>query len=473
MKTSDISPPASDTESTPPESDTESSPPASEKKYSVEIIMAPPQSPHDTNISLHNAPWAVTVELKGVNLDFMEEGLFWTTQNVLFLAGCQDSLDTAATQEEEYYFPWAQNVVRTWELREFPGRPEARSRWHGEVVLRTRSVQTLAGFCLGQLTRQMICRAWVFDDAGKMIFRFNPESTTAMNKNELFDGDPFDLWWLWPMESIIPEEAEGSSRPQAGGGEEKRAPDGRVTDDRVSWPDVAALLCAAPAMSILAVAWGTFVLFTAASTVVLEFGGYKGKREPVCHATENRASWTDLVVRLFTGMAGSFRGVSWLSWKDLVIGVVASVWGVGSFVLLANEVLHNRSELAESFRGVAWPSWGDFVRGAVVGTWGIGCFLLLADEVLHNRSGYIKLFLGRRWPSWSGLIIGVVMSIWGVGIFVLLAREVLHNGPGFLAESFRGVQWPCWWDMVWGAVVGTWGIGCFGLLATRLLWNVL
>lgn len=62
---------------------------------------------------------------------------------------------------------------------------------------------------------------------------------------------------------------------------EKREPEGRLTDGRASWPDVSVLLCAALAMSIMAVAWGIFVLLTAASTVVLEFGGRKGEREPV------------------------------------------------------------------------------------------------------------------------------------------------------------------------------------------------
>lgn len=134
------------------------------------------------------------------------------------------------------------------------------------------------------------------------------------------------------MESIIPEE-EG----------EKREPEGRLTDGRASWPDVSALLCAALAMSIMAVAWGIFVLLTAASTVVLEFGGHKGEREPVCHATEDRTSWTDVVARLFLGLAESFRAVEWPSWKDLVIGAVVSVWGVGGWGLGVSRCLRMRS----------------------------------------------------------------------------------------------------------------------------------
>lgn len=183
---------------------------------------------------------------------------------------------------------------------------------------------------------------------------FHPGDPAA-HKNGLFNRDPpdlrrlspmesiiTDLWRLWPMESIIPEEeGESSSPSQADGGEEKRTPEGRVTDGRVSWPDVAVLVCAAPAMSILAVAGGICVLLTAASTVVLEFGGSKGKSAPVCHATEDRTSWTDVVVRLFTGMAESFQAVKWPCWGELVSGSVVGVWGVGGFGLFATWLLRN------------------------------------------------------------------------------------------------------------------------------------
>lgn len=81
--------------------------------------------------------------------------------------------------------------------------------------------------------------------------------------------------------------------------------------------------------------WGIFVLLTAASTVVLELGGSKGESEPVCHATEDRTSWTDVVVRLFTGLAESFQAVKWPCWGELAFGSVVSGWGVGRFGLFA------------------------------------------------------------------------------------------------------------------------------------------
>lgn len=73
-----------------------------------------------------------------------------------------------------------------------------------------------------------------------------------------------------------------------------------------------------------------------------------------------------MATRVFLGLAESFRAVEGPSWKDLVIGAVVSVWGVGGFALLANEVLHNRF-------GFPWPSWEDFVWGGVVGTWELSC----------------------------------------------------------------------------------------------------
>jgi hypothetical protein len=337
MNALDIPPLSSDTESMPPESDAESSPPESDKTYSVKFVMAPPV---DANISLDNALWAVVVVLRGVDLAFMQQGLLWTTQNFLLLGGYLRSSKSVAMWKDPNW-EWSEDMVRTWELREFPGRPVAESRWSGEIYLCAHSVQTLAGFRLGQLRRQLICGARVTDDAGNQVFQFIPEDPAA-NKNELFDSDQSDLWWLWPMESIIPEdEGESSSRPQAAGGEEKRAPGGRVTDGRISWPDVAALLCAAPAMSILVVAWGIFVLLTAASTVVLEFGRDKMKRESELHATDDGPSRKDLGVHCVTEFIQLFKGKEGPTWWDLVWGALFIVWGLGGFVLGAIAFVRN------------------------------------------------------------------------------------------------------------------------------------
>lgn len=167
MKTSEISPPASDTESTPP---------ASEKRHTVQFYMNPPQSLA-----------RVAVVLRGVDSAFLEKGLFWTSQNLLLLGGqLRSSKSVAMWKGCEW--KWAQDMVRTWEPREFPGRPLAESRWSGEVNLCAESAQTLVGFRLGQLRRQMIIRAWVTDNEGNQVLHFTTPRIQRRTKTSFSTG---------------------------------------------------------------------------------------------------------------------------------------------------------------------------------------------------------------------------------------------------------------------------------------------
>lgn len=152
MKTLDIPTPASDTDS---------SPPASEKRYTVQFYMAPPQSLA-----------RVAVVLRGVDSAFLEKGLFWTSQNLL-LGGHLRSFKSGAMWKGRER-KWAPDMVRTWELRERPGRPLAESRWSREVSLCAESAQTLDGFRLGQLRRQMSYRMWVTDNACNEVCTSTP-----------------------------------------------------------------------------------------------------------------------------------------------------------------------------------------------------------------------------------------------------------------------------------------------------------
>ncbi|KAK0710579.1 hypothetical protein B0H67DRAFT_646030 [Lasiosphaeris hirsuta] len=232
--------------------------------------MVPPHSPHDTNISYDDAPWDVIFILTGIDMAMMQKGLFWTTQNLVLLNGQQTSYK-AVVEAQECNFPWKQDIVRVWQFREFPSRPIAESRWCGGVILHTQSTQTLDGFRLGKLKRQLICYASVKDNTGNEVFVFNPEEP-GENRNDLFGSDSgtCDLWWLWPMESIIPEEPDecltrprtGSDpHPQVGGGKQERGSECHVNSGQ-------ALLSG----SIRVVAWGIFVLLSAMGIVVLGFG---------------------------------------------------------------------------------------------------------------------------------------------------------------------------------------------------------
>ncbi|KAK0705712.1 hypothetical protein B0H67DRAFT_687826 [Lasiosphaeris hirsuta] len=168
--------------------------PASDQTYTVTFAMVPPHPPHDTNISYDNTPWGVGIVLEVVNMAMIQKGLSWTTQNLVLLNGQQASYKSLAPGNE-YDLPWEQDVVRVWLLREFPGRPVAESRWHGGVMLFAHSAQTLDGFRLGKLNRQLICHASVYDHTGDSVFVFDPEEP-GKSKNGLFssDSEACDLW---------------------------------------------------------------------------------------------------------------------------------------------------------------------------------------------------------------------------------------------------------------------------------------
>ncbi|KAK0721118.1 hypothetical protein B0H67DRAFT_578174 [Lasiosphaeris hirsuta] len=238
------------------------SPPAGDQTYDVSCIMVPPHSPHDTDVSYNNAPWGVWVWLEGVDLAMMQKGLSWTTQNIMLLSGQRESWK-AMVSDFKHELPWKQDVIRVWGFREFPGRHPDESRWHGSVILFAHSTQTLDGFRLGNLKRQLICHAWVVDHTGNKIFAFDADEP-GNNRNDLFrsHSDACDLWWLWPMDSIVPEdEGEGLSRPQVGGGKQERESESRVTGGQASFSG-----------SIRVVAWGILILLSAVSIVVLGFG---------------------------------------------------------------------------------------------------------------------------------------------------------------------------------------------------------
>ncbi|KAK1837130.1 hypothetical protein QBC39DRAFT_336252 [Podospora conica] len=394
------------------------SPPAGDAKYTVEIVMAP-HSPYDTDTPPPNAcdvvQWGVSVKLN-VDLGLIQKGLFWTTQNLVLLAG---HLQRAKANEG---WPCTENTIRVWQLREFPGRPKAESRWSGQISLWAHSPQTLVGFRLGQLTRQLIRDVRVTDHAGNVVFRFASENP-AEGMDDILDVDPQDLWWLWPMESIIPrEEGQSSSRPHR-----------CVTEARTSWADLPVLLCAGLA-----------------------------------------------------GLAGRLRGVEWPSWDDFVDRTARALWGVGSFVLLASVVLGNSSvteartswtDLAVLFctglaglaglpgrlRRVEWPSWNNFIDRTLTVLWGVGSFVLLASVVLFNSSGLIDSFRAVELQDLERFVSLMDRSVWGIGRFALLAMLV-YNSPDLLHRLLMAKWAPAWGDAL-VAIGLVWGIGLFILFA--------
>jgi len=151
---------------------------------------------------------------------------------------------------------------RCWILREFPSRPAEESRWAGHVLLFAHLPQTLSNSRLDQLARHQIRGAQVSRGRGELMFQFyewDPEE----NMNILFDKSPINLWWFWPMESVVPDETSDPELPC-------RGPVGRGHVEKMYSADhdgelrheAAVLLLAKGVQSLV---WGLTVLLYAAS----------------------------------------------------------------------------------------------------------------------------------------------------------------------------------------------------------------
>ena len=223
----------------------------SSPKYSVLFCMLPPLSDGNTDVSWNDAPWSVMIELDGVDLAHMQRGLFWTTRNMAFPNGRYMPWREFFESFDETKLPWKQELIRSWLVREFPDRPMSESRWIGYVSLFAKSAEALSGFSLGSLKRHMIWAACVKDEGGETIFNFALDDP-GENLNRLpLGGDPFDLWWVWPMESVLPswklERVRGKVDEARGG--------------RISWKDVA--VSVARSESVRTVAQGIgFLLYS-------------------------------------------------------------------------------------------------------------------------------------------------------------------------------------------------------------------
>jgi len=59
-------------------------------------------------------------------------------------------------------------------------------------------------FWLGGLTRQCLYTARVWDRRGEVGFGFHPKEPGG-SVNSVTESEPCDLWWLWLMESVVPD----------------------------------------------------------------------------------------------------------------------------------------------------------------------------------------------------------------------------------------------------------------------------
>ena len=146
-------------------------------------------------MSYEDSPWGVTIILKRVPLSFMKQGLHWTTDNIDPLNGRLASWKTE-NPEVEYKRPWKHDIFRCWTVKEFTDKPLSECGWAGSVLLAVKDPETLSGFSLGNLRRQLIHYVCIEDEKGKLFFNFDPEDKTKTVNRLPLEGDPFDMRWV-------------------------------------------------------------------------------------------------------------------------------------------------------------------------------------------------------------------------------------------------------------------------------------
>ncbi|KAK5654437.1 hypothetical protein OQA88_7348 [Cercophora sp. LCS_1] len=191
------------------------------QKYTVIVCMMPPSTPRDTNISLDTAPWAAVVVLKNITASQIQKGLFWTTDNIPLLQGTRVPIKElkALPGSTVGQLPFKCKTTRWWAVLEHADRPAAESNWYGCVVAFANEERTLEEFSLGGLRRQWVCTAGILDEKEQEVFLRTGDSSQDVSKAPFDDKAFADLWWAWPMASLIPEDP-ARQLVKAGGREE-------------------------------------------------------------------------------------------------------------------------------------------------------------------------------------------------------------------------------------------------------------
>ncbi|KAK0641938.1 hypothetical protein B0T16DRAFT_420744 [Cercophora newfieldiana] len=182
--------------------------PRGEQRYTVIICMMPPSTPRDTNISLNTAPWAAIVMLENITAAQMQKGLFWTTDNIPLLKGTRLPTEElkALPGSTVGQLPFKCKTTRLWAVLEHADRPAAESNWYGCVAVFANEERTLEEFSLGGLRRQWVCAAGILDEKKQEVFLRNGDSSQDVSQAPFDDEALADLWWAWPMVSLIPED---------------------------------------------------------------------------------------------------------------------------------------------------------------------------------------------------------------------------------------------------------------------------
>lgn len=145
--------------------------------------------------------WMLVMEFRCHDLlRIMQEGLFWTTSNVVpeggWLSNKKDSFSS--------HHSWR----RRWELREFADRDESQCRWVATATLYGHSCKAVADFRLRTLHRQNVASVTAHNKDGNFVFLYNwsPKWENEWENFNCFIDDlhpRYENWWFWPMEAIL------------------------------------------------------------------------------------------------------------------------------------------------------------------------------------------------------------------------------------------------------------------------------
>ncbi|KAK0701921.1 hypothetical protein B0T26DRAFT_735224 [Lasiosphaeria miniovina] len=169
--------------------------PDGDEKYTLKICMVSPLSALDrfSPISPQKAPWYVMFSFDFADgPGYIRKGLWWTTRNLVH----EQSLLRCGPKEGDYQF------TRLWRIREFPNKPAAKSRWTGTITFHGSTIEILSSFRLQSLKKQHIFAAMTENPSGDINQMFDRD-LPAYCVNCIYDDDPTNPWWMWPMESIV------------------------------------------------------------------------------------------------------------------------------------------------------------------------------------------------------------------------------------------------------------------------------
>jgi len=199
----------------------EAPPPYTTEKYTIHVRLRPTLSPNDTDISYKTLPWSLCLRFVNVDAASMQKGLHWTTENLVTLVGYR--IRTQYWHGSEFLrgddLTWKHEWTRVWYMSEFPDRRDDESTWRATALLFTQSEDTLSAFSLGMLKRQMIYSVVVYNATKETVFELDPRDLEKYVCRLPIDNGK-ELWWLWPMGSLLPGESDGEqdrmgSRDQA------------------------------------------------------------------------------------------------------------------------------------------------------------------------------------------------------------------------------------------------------------------